>query len=73
MRWAERIGSFRSLTFGIGKPEGVFAQAKTGLGTGIVKAIAQQLGAEVETLAGPDGTTMAITRATFETQAIRAA
>ena len=58
---------------GIGKPEGVFAQAKTGLGTGIVKAIAQQLGAEVETLAGPDGTTVAITRATFETQAIRAA
>ena len=58
---------------GVGKPEGVFAQAKTGLGTGIVKAIAQQLGADVETLAGPDGTTVAITRATFETMAIRAA
>ena len=58
---------------GVGKPEGVFAQAKTGLGTGIVKAIAQQLGASVETLAGPDGTTVAITHATFETNAIRAA
>jgi two-component sensor histidine kinase len=58
---------------GIGKPDGVFAQAKAGLGTGIVKAIAQQLGANVETLAGPDGTTVAITHATFETEAIRAA
>ena len=58
---------------GVGKPEGVFAQAKTGLGTGIVKAIAHQLGADVETLAGPDGTTVAITHATFETMAIRAA
>jgi chemotaxis protein methyltransferase CheR len=58
---------------GVGKPEGVFAQAKTGLGTGIVKAIAQQLGADVETLAGPNGTTVAITHATFETEAIRAA
>lgn len=58
---------------GVGKPEGVFAQAKPGLGTGIVKAIAQQLGADVETLAGPDGTTVAITHATFETKAIRAA
>ena len=38
---------------GIGKPDGVFAQPKTGLGTGIVKALAQQLNAQVETLAGP--------------------
>ena len=40
---------------GIGKPDGVFAQPKTGLGTGIVKALAQQLGAQVETLAEPRG------------------
>jgi CRP-like cAMP-binding protein len=40
------------------KPDGVFVQPKTGLGTGIVKALAQQLGAEVETLAGPEGTTV---------------
>ena len=38
---------------GIGKPDGVFAQAKSGLGTGIVKALSQQLDAQVETLAGP--------------------
>ena len=34
---------------GIGKPDGVFAQARTGLGTGIVKALSQQLDAKVET------------------------
>jgi chemotaxis protein methyltransferase CheR len=58
---------------GIGKPDGVFAQPKTGLGTGIVKALAQQLGAKVETLAGLDGTTVSITHATFSTKATRAA
>jgi two-component sensor histidine kinase len=50
---------------GIGRPDGVFAQAKTGLGTSIVKALAQQLDAQVETLAGPEGTTVSVTRATF--------
>jgi chemotaxis protein methyltransferase CheR len=52
---------------------GVFAQVKTGLGTGIVKALAQQLGAKVETLVGPEGTTVSIIHATFSTNAIRAA
>ena len=50
---------------GIGKPDGVFAQGKSGLGTGIVKALSQQLDAQVETLAGPEGTTVSITHATF--------
>jgi len=50
---------------GVGRPDGVFAQVKTGLGTSIVKALAQQLGAQVETLAGPQGTTVSVTRATF--------
>jgi two-component sensor histidine kinase len=50
---------------GIGKPDGIFAQPKTGLGTGIVKALAQQLGAKVETSAGPEGTTVSVTYATF--------
>jgi two-component sensor histidine kinase len=50
---------------GIGRPDGVFAQAKSGLGTSIVKALAQQLGAQVETLAGPEGTTVSVTHATF--------
>jgi len=50
---------------GIGKQDGVFAQPKTGLGTGIVKALSQQLGAKVETVASPKGTTVSITHATF--------
>ena len=58
---------------GIGKPDGVFAQPKTGLGTGIVNALAQQLDASVETSATPEGTTVSITHATFSTKAIRAA
>jgi chemotaxis protein methyltransferase CheR len=58
---------------GIGKTEGVFAQAKSGLGTGIIKALAQQLDAKVETLTGTGGTTVSITHATFSMQAIKAA
>jgi two-component sensor histidine kinase len=58
---------------GIGRPDGTFAQPKTGLGTGIVKALAQQLGAKVETLADPAGTTVSITHATFWTRENRAA
>ena len=58
---------------GVGKPDGVFAQSKTGLGTGIVKALAQQLGAKVETVADPSGTTVSITHATFATTVTRAA
>jgi two-component sensor histidine kinase len=50
---------------GMGRPGGVFAQVKTGLGTSIVQALAHQLGAHVETLAGPQGTTVSVTRATF--------
>ena len=50
---------------GVGKPDGVFAQPKTGLGTGIVKALSQQLDAQVETLATPQGTTVSVTHATF--------
>jgi two-component sensor histidine kinase len=58
---------------GIGKPDGGFAQGKSGLGTGIVKALSHQLDAQVETLAGAGGTTVSITHATFSTKAIRAA
>jgi two-component sensor histidine kinase len=57
---------------GVGRPDGVFAQAKTGLGTSIVKALAHQLGAQVETVAGPKGTTVSVTHATFSAK-IRAA
>lgn len=58
---------------GVGRPDGTFAQSKTGLGTGIVKALAQQLGAKIETLADPAGTTVSITHATFWTKENRAA
>jgi two-component sensor histidine kinase len=38
---------------GIGKPEGVFAQPKSGLGTSIISALASQLDAQVVTASGP--------------------
>ena len=55
---------------GIGKPDGIFAQGKSGLGTGIIKALSQQLGAQVETVAGPAGTTVCVTHATFPIRAV---
>jgi two-component sensor histidine kinase len=58
---------------GIGKPDDVFAQGKSGLGTGIVKALSQQLDAQVDTSAGPLGTTVSITHANFPTKAVHAA
>jgi len=58
---------------GVGRPDGVFAQSKTGLGTGIVKALARQLDAFVETSATPEGTVVSIIHATFSTEAGRAA
>jgi two-component sensor histidine kinase len=54
---------------GIGRPDGVFAQAKTGLGTSIVKALAHQLDAKMETLADAKGTTISVTHATFSGRA----
>ena len=50
---------------GMGKPDGVFAQPKSGLGTGIVKALAKQLDSQVVTSSGPNGTTVLLTHATF--------
>jgi len=50
---------------GIGAPVGVFAQAKSGLGTSIINALAQQLEARVEVLSGPQGTTASVIHATF--------
>jgi two-component sensor histidine kinase len=58
---------------GIGKPEGVFAQGKTGLGTGIIKALAQQLDAKVVVSSGLHGTIVSITHATFSAKKVRAA
>src|SRR6202451_1161360 len=50
---------------GIGAPVGVFAQAKSGLGTSIVNALAQQLEARVDVLSSPQGTNVSVTHATF--------
>ncbi len=58
---------------GIGKPAVGFAPGKSGLGTGIVKALAHQLDAQVDTVAGPEGTTVSITHATFPVKAVQAA
>jgi chemotaxis protein methyltransferase CheR len=58
---------------GIGKRDGGFAQEKSGLGTGIVTALAHQLDAQVETLAGPQGTIVSVTHATFPTTVVQAA
>jgi two-component sensor histidine kinase len=57
---------------GIGRPDGVSAQAKTGLGTTIVNALAQQLDAQVEIVSGSLGTTVSINHPTFEAKLIQA-
>ena len=50
---------------GVGKPASVVTQPKSGLGTGIVKALAKQLDSQVVTSSGPKGTTVSVTHATF--------
>lgn len=50
---------------GIGAPVGVFAQKKSGLGTSIINALAQQLEARVDVSSSPQGTTVLVTYATF--------
>jgi two-component sensor histidine kinase len=50
---------------GIGKPDGVFAQPKSGLGTSIIRALASQLDARVVTTSGPQGTIVSVTHSTF--------
>jgi len=57
---------------GIGKPHGPLAQGKSGLGTGIVRALSHQLEAKFETVAGPTGTTVSITHATLPSRAVKA-
>ena len=44
---------------------GLFAQPKPGLGTGIVKALASQLDAQVVTVSSSQGTTVSVTHAPF--------
>jgi chemotaxis protein methyltransferase CheR len=54
---------------GVGKSDGILAYERSGLGTGIIKALSNQLDAEVETLTSPDGTTVSITHVTSPTKA----
>ena len=54
---------------GVGKSDGVLAYEKSGLGTGIIKALSNQLDAQVETSTGPEGTTVSITHATSPAKA----
>jgi two-component sensor histidine kinase len=64
----ETAGSNWKLTVadnGVGAPVGVFAQAKSGLGTSIVNARAQQLDAKVDVLSGASGTAVSVSHTTF--------
>jgi chemotaxis protein methyltransferase CheR len=57
---------------GVGKSEAVATPGDTGLGTGIVKALSQQLGARTETVTDAQGTRVSIVRATSPKMALRA-
>jgi two-component sensor histidine kinase len=50
---------------GIGTPVGVFAQPKSGLGTSIINALAQQLDAKVDVVRTPKGTSVSVDHSVF--------
>ena len=50
---------------GVGMPDHRAAEKKTGLGTSLMKALAQQLEAQVDVASGRMGTTVSVTHATF--------
>jgi two-component sensor histidine kinase len=50
---------------GIGKPDAVATPAKGGLGTTLVKALAQDLDAKVEVASGPGGVNVSLTHKTL--------
>jgi two-component sensor histidine kinase len=50
---------------GVGRAEKSGSPAKGGLGTSLIKALAQQLEAKVETISGPAGMSVSVTHATF--------
>jgi two-component sensor histidine kinase len=58
---------------GVGRPVDGNASPKRGLGTSLVAALAQQLEAQVETVNGPTGMKVSVTRATFHSQLPHAA
>jgi chemotaxis protein methyltransferase CheR len=54
---------------GVGKTNGISVHAKSGLGTGIIKALSNQLDTQVETLTGAGGTTVSITHTAIPAKA----
>jgi two-component sensor histidine kinase len=58
---------------GGGKPDLSAVEKKGGLGTSLVKSLAKQLDAGVETISDPHGTAVTITHAAFKTQPLQAA
>ena len=58
---------------GGGKPDLSAVEKKGGLGTSLVKSLAKQLDAGVETVSDSHGTAVTITHATFKTQPLKAA
>lgn len=58
---------------GAGKPGGIAPDAKGGLGTSLVNALAHQLDAQVSATSGADGMTVSITHATFTSRSPLAA
>jgi two-component sensor histidine kinase len=57
---------------GVGRPDVGSDRPKSGLGTSIVKALAQQLEAVVQSSSGPTGTTVSVVHATFPQRQPRA-
>ena len=57
---------------GVGKSEAAATPGGTGLGTGIVKALSQQLEALIETITDAEGTTVSIAHARPQKTALRA-
>jgi chemotaxis protein methyltransferase CheR len=53
---------------GAGMPSQRPDKEKSGLGTALIKALSQQIDAQLETATGPDGTTVCVTHATFESR-----
>ena len=58
---------------GVGKPDLSASEKKGGSGTSLVKSLAKQLDAGVETVSNSRGTAVTITHATFKTQPLKAA
>ncbi len=58
---------------GGGKPDLSAGEKKGGLGTSLVKSLAKQIDAGVETVSDSHGTAVTITHATFKTQPLKAA